>query len=205
MFFTFSRSAAVWEGGTGAPPASIFRMLATRSGVKFGCSSMSRTIVGTPVKRVARSRSMVAMASPASHFRIIRSPAPMGMDQRKMGRSAVMWKRGTAMRDLEPGSGMARARSSPILMAVPRLRCVWQTPFGKPVLPEVYMIMASSSAPTPPVPGRGFPRPAARRSPQRTAPSSRAAAASPRQSTAPTPSRARKGRQSARRSGSQTM
>ena len=60
------------------------------------------------------------------------------------------------------GTGIIAAITSPIFIAVPTERCVWQTPFGNPVDPDVYlhgrgltaswgyaatyMIIASSSA-----------------------------------------------------------
>jgi hypothetical protein len=60
----------------------------------------------------------------------------------------VIWNKGTAMSAQPPGSGITAPMSSPSFMAVPTPLCVWHTPFGKPVEPEVYMIMASSSGPT---------------------------------------------------------
>ncbi len=49
------------------------------------------------------------------------------------------------MSEVLPGSGRTAPKSSPSFMAVPTPRWVWHTPFGNPVDPEVYMIMASSS------------------------------------------------------------
>mmetsp|Transcript_41734 Transcript_41734/g.88932 ORF Transcript_41734/g.88932 Transcript_41734/m.88932 type:complete len:218 (-) Transcript_41734:450-1103(-) len=181
----------------------MFLMVLTASAEKSGCSSMSRTMVGTPVNLVIPSFWMTFRAAPASHLRCMNSCVPLGMLHRKTTPRAVMWKRGTANNVLGSLSGRVAPSSSPSFMLVPTLRCVCTTPFGKPVLPDVYMIIASSSGVIPSVETRGLPLPAAMRSSQSAeAPSSCAMAASPRHRTAWAPRPARKGWTSFRRSGS---
>mmetsp|Transcript_41688 Transcript_41688/g.129741 ORF Transcript_41688/g.129741 Transcript_41688/m.129741 type:complete len:234 (+) Transcript_41688:96-797(+) len=122
------------------------RKEATFSTDQSGWRMRSKVIVGTPVKRVTFSRWMSSSALPASHLLIMATLEPMTIEKRPMGQRAVMWNSGTAMSCTPLGSGAIFVESSPTFMAVPTLRCVCTTPFGKPVEPEVYMIMASSSA-----------------------------------------------------------
>merc|ERR1719356_436479 len=51
---------------------------------------MSRTMVGTPVNRVAFSFSMILRASPASHLRIIKMAFPAGKEKRHVAKSGNM-------------------------------------------------------------------------------------------------------------------
>ena len=82
---------------------------------------------------------MIFSPAPASHFLIMMTLLPMGMEKSPTGHSAVMWKSGTAISCTPFGSGFAAAAISPIFIAVPTLRWVWTTPFGNPVEPEVYL------------------------------------------------------------------
>mmetsp|Transcript_2852 Transcript_2852/g.7701 ORF Transcript_2852/g.7701 Transcript_2852/m.7701 type:complete len:264 (-) Transcript_2852:243-1034(-) len=173
-----------------------------RSGVYSGCASMSPTMVGTPVKRLHSSVSMRRRPSPASHFRIMTMPSPRGMEERKTPARAVMWKSGTESRDLGFGSGTIFVVSSRNLSRLPMLRWVCTTPLGKPVEPEVYMIMTSSSASTSLVEGKGFPWPVARTSSHLAAPKSAASSAVPRTNIFLTALPSRKGCAAERRSAS---
>merc|ERR1719210_523607 len=164
---------------------------------------MSRTMVGTPVNLVAFSFSMIFRASPASHLRIMRIALPRGSDHRQVLPRAVMWNMGTAMSAFEFSSGIRALINSPSFMQAPTLRCVWTTPFGNPVLPDVYMIIASSSCWIPLYEGGFAKLPLLITESQRaSAPRSCADASSPRQRIVFTPRPLRKGAHSLSRSAS---
>mmetsp|Transcript_104977 Transcript_104977/g.321620 ORF Transcript_104977/g.321620 Transcript_104977/m.321620 type:complete len:265 (+) Transcript_104977:827-1621(+) len=163
-------------------------MVFTFSGVNVGWSIMSLIMVGTPVNRVILFSEITLRASPASHRLMMYSDVPEGTHQRNTIASAVMWNSGTASSTRGSGSGMIADASSPTFMHVPTLRCVCTTPLGKPVLPEVYMSIASSSGRMPAVEGTGLALPAFSTSAHvAVAPISCALAASPRTSMAVTP------------------
>jgi hypothetical protein len=82
IFLVLDRIFDTCEGGTGAPPAMTPFNEARRSGLKDGCSIKSCTMVGTPVKRVTFSCSMMSSATPASHFFIMITFAPAGIENK---------------------------------------------------------------------------------------------------------------------------
>merc|ERR1740120_541753 len=126
-----------------------------------------------------------------------------GREKRQVLPRAVIWNMGTAMRAFDSSSGVSRAASFPSFMQAPTLRCVCTTPLGKPVLPEVYMIMASSSKSMFLYDGRGNCLPAAITSSQAAwAPVSSFCAAVPRTMIDLTPSPPRNGWHTCKRSGS---
>mmetsp|Transcript_46657 Transcript_46657/g.100024 ORF Transcript_46657/g.100024 Transcript_46657/m.100024 type:complete len:257 (-) Transcript_46657:307-1077(-) len=126
---------------------------------KSGWAIMSATMVGTPVHPVGRSRSISSKARPASHFAIRMHLPPPFSAVKKRWYSPVTWNKGTAT--IAPGCGMAiPGLNSPLAVAtfkpiaplrlemrswVVIPRWVWITPLGLPVVPEVYMMLASSS------------------------------------------------------------
>ena len=103
-------------------------------------------MVGTPPVTVTFSRSISAIASTASHLRIITSLLPVIIVLISEALQAVTWKSGitvSAMRGRDGGGSSPRRRQDRcVLNALARLpvsalRCVPSAPLGAPVVPLV--------------------------------------------------------------------
>ncbi|CAB5031864.1 unannotated protein [freshwater metagenome] len=148
---TLSTSAA----GAGAPPPPIALMLDISNSLKRGWFTRSQLCVGTPTKFVTFSREMSSRAFSASHLYMMTSFNPATQQLIMTGMQPVTWKSGTMRMKLVGnalGSGFdpsrrlstARRNEKPISAEI-IARCVDTAPFGRPVVPEVYKIVASSS------------------------------------------------------------
>ena len=121
----------------------------------------SQLCVGTPTKLVTRSRSISSSAFSAFQRYIITSFDRDTTQLSNTGTHPVTWNSGTIRMNVvgSGGSGGSAAGGSPAQ------RCPWArlpkaitdetiaplvetAPFGRPVVPEVYRIVASSSQPT---------------------------------------------------------
>jgi hypothetical protein len=153
-------------GGGEAPPPPIDCSERVSYFVRFGCSSMFSTMVGTPVNEVTFSCSISCSARSGAHLCIKTILRPTMNERRKTACRPVAWKSGTASSvtccalsssdgaSAEAGSLPARTAATAFssapcataaLSACVMPRCVSTTPLGKPVVPDVYMSTALSS------------------------------------------------------------
>ena len=103
------------------------------------------------------SSAMIGNALPASHLYMMTSLRPAMKQLSITGTQPVTWKRGT-IRMNDGGNGSAGAsgssdanfntalRAENAMSALRTARCVDTAPFGRPVVPDVYKIVASSSS-----------------------------------------------------------
>ena len=147
------------SGGIGAPPPPTDRRLDVSRVAKVSASSRSQLIVGTPTKLVTRSCSISSSARFGSHLYVMTSLAPLTNDPSITGTRPVTWNSGTHSMNAvcgappsstEAGSSGSRrlptaARAAKASNALSTARCVETAPFGRPVVPEVYRIVMSSS------------------------------------------------------------
>ena len=144
------------SGGTGAPPAAMAANASGGTCPSWGDSSSWRRIIGTTAVLVMRSLARISTASSTSHLYIVTSFEPIAVDTYSPV-SPPMWKNGNTWSEAGCGASsldgpaMVRAtapRNSVFMMFVQWLRCVASAPFGSPVVPDVYMIVAGSSGAT---------------------------------------------------------
>ena len=113
-------------------------------------------MVGTPVKAVTRSASIRRSASSAFHLYMSTIFRPGRKLVRKIAWQPVTWNSGTVNNMAPCASGSAGTSSgwrsamiatddSKHMIAEQIARWVEMAPFGKPVVPDVYMMVASSS------------------------------------------------------------
>src|SRR3954463_8707519 len=146
-------------GGAGAPPPPMPRRLEVSNSVNLGELTRSQLWVGTPTKLGTRSRSINSSAFSAFHRYIITSFARDTTQLINTGTDPVTWNNGTIkMNVVRPLGGVAPDASARTASTVARLPnaitdettapLVDTAPFGRPVVPDVYRIVASSSQPT---------------------------------------------------------
>ena len=149
--------------GAGAPPPPTPRRLDVSKSPKRGELTRSQLCVGTPMKVVTRSRSISSSAFSAFQRYIITSFDLETMQLSSTGTQPVTWNSGTIRMNAsgpgsgagEPGGNAASARTASTAARLPNAitdetiaPLVETAPFGRPVVPEVYRIVASSSQPT---------------------------------------------------------
>ena len=111
-----------------------------------GWRAIASNIAGTPNMKVTRWRSISSSVPPGSNAATRTQLPPLSSIGRVSMFSAAMWNSGAATRVT---SSPIRSGSISTLTAF-QVRLAWVSiaPFGRPVVPEVYMIMQVSSSPT---------------------------------------------------------
>src|SRR5207344_309768 len=150
-------------GGAGAPPPPTPRRLDVSNSPKRGELTRSQLCVGTPMKLVTRSRSINSKAFSAFQRYIITNFDLVTMQLSNTGTQPVTWNKGTirmnesgpASADSAPDGEAAAVRTASTVARLPKAitdetiaPLVDTAPFGRPVVPEVYRIVASSSQAT---------------------------------------------------------
>ena len=128
--------------GQGEPAMMPVRMWEKSVLGKSSCSSMAMNMVGTPWKAVIRSLLMQLRAGLGLKYGRGRMVAPWVMEAVMASTMPKQWNMGTwiIMR-----SAVERSMRSP--MFLPLFTMLWwvsMTPLGKPVVPEVYCMLATS-------------------------------------------------------------
>ena len=100
---------------------------------------------GTSIVCVTRSRSTASMNASASNARCTTKVAP-SMNAGSIVVIAPLNTIAPACSTTE--DGVIRQLDASVSAYIARMKCVWQMPFGSPVVPLVYMIVARSSADT---------------------------------------------------------
>src|ERR1019366_9968073 len=146
--------------GAGAPPPPILASDEVSYFEKAGLSSRSQLWVGTPTNVVTRSDSMSLRAFSGSHRCIITSLSFMPKQESITGTHPVTWNRGTMRMKHGANAPPVPMRSSPLrtpwtvvlhqkpISALTMARWVETAPFGNPVVPDVYRMVASSPGAT---------------------------------------------------------
>ena len=137
---------AMSDSGTGAPPTMSTRRLLRSRVAKSGCCDMNRNIAGTPNIIVTRCFSMSSSTMPGSNICSTTTAAPLVSAGIGVTLSPPMWKSGATT---SVTSSISPSNARDALMLFQRtLPCVSMAPLGRPVVPDVYMIQATSSRET---------------------------------------------------------
>ena len=107
---------------------------------------MNRNIAGTPNIVVTRCAAMSASARPGSKARCRMMSPPFWNVTSVVTLRPPMWKIGAGV-SVTSFCSTSKACSA-LMLFHQKLPCVSMAPFGRPVVPEVYMIIATSSSPT---------------------------------------------------------
>ncbi|HEY5120300.1 MAG TPA: hypothetical protein VII84_01885 [Acidimicrobiales bacterium] len=105
---------------------------------------MKRYMAGTPNKVEMPCSSIASRAAPGSKFRCRTTSPPRCIVTNVVTLSPPMWNSGAAARVVSPTA----IEYSEFTLFHAMLPWVNMAPFGRPVVPDVYMIRATSSAPT---------------------------------------------------------
>ena len=132
--------------GTGAPPQMSMRIEVRSASLNGGTWLMNRNIAGTPKIVVTPYFGTSASAATGSKLRWRTISPPFCSVSSVVTLSPPMWNSGANT------SVTSSSRMSSVLAALAlfhqKLACVSIAPFGRPVVPEVYMMTATASAST---------------------------------------------------------
>src|SRR4051794_10208099 len=137
------------SGGTSVAPDEMPASDGSSRPWAAAVSSSWNTVVGTPATVVTPSRSTSSTASTGSHLYMRTTLPPAAVNGRRNDWSPPTWKNGNVSRVVGGGaagpSPAARApRYTTFMRKAPKFRWVATAPLGRPVVPDVYMIVASS-------------------------------------------------------------
>lgn len=126
----------------GADPKRIAVTFSRRVVAKSGWARSALNIVGAPMRRPAP-RSIAASTEPASNRRWIHTSPPASSGASRFV-PRVMWKNGE--KNSSMSAGVRGFPCAQVFSQSHRLRWVWSTPFGVPVVPPVAKMMAGASS-----------------------------------------------------------
>ena len=133
-------------GGIGAPPKPPTRQADRSCFAKSACNRHRLYIAGTMIVKLMRSRATRDKNSAALKDGTINSVPPRPRVTIISPTSPVTWLNGTAT--APRSSALSDKPCAKCNTECTTLRCVSIAPLGKPVVPDVYMMVASSSGPT---------------------------------------------------------
>ncbi len=134
------------DSGIGAPPLRAIRSEDRSASAKRGVAASARYIEVTPKSRVTRSDSITSTACTGSNLASSSAVPPLSTVGNSTWLSAAVWNSGAVTRAT---SALVRSTSTIRLCTFhTTLPWVSTTPFGRPVVPEVYCTMKTSSSPT---------------------------------------------------------
>ena len=140
-----SRASARFASiGVGAPPTETFSTVRRTARGISPSASMSNTIPPMSVRSVTPKRSTASSVAPASNFSTSTAVAPTRRRQRRCDTSTGTWLSG--LRHAPTVSARSPRAAAHARIAQRKFACVSMTPFGVPVVPDVYAMAARASA-----------------------------------------------------------
>ena len=144
--YILSMTCFIVSIGQGAPAIMPVRSDDRSNMSNIGWFSSAMNIVGTPCSAVQRSLWTDASTFSGSKSSTITMVDPCVMTEQTPSTHPKQWNNGTQISSRSAG---VKCMQSPIVC--PLFRMLWlvsMTPFGKPVVPEVYCMLISSWQPT---------------------------------------------------------